>query len=290
MKLDDNARQAWVAFLTNAENLGHAERALAGDGIDEHVEACRQSALLTAQRIGQDLPGHEPRCILEVGASTGLNCFALQQLWPHARVIGIEPEVPAVRAAQAMAQMAQKGAPEFIVGYGESLPLPDGSVDLIVCHTVIEHVRDVDAVVAEMARVLSPHGALHLEAPNYAWPYEPHLGIWCLPLLGKPGVRLAAMLQGKKNQTGFLGHLQFVTSGRIEVAFRDNGLAWENRVRAKLERALDGDASQIKAYRRVSALLRLLASAGLSGLLVRFVMWSKLYPSVLYTVRKPRRG
>ncbi|NKD86128.1 class I SAM-dependent methyltransferase [Haematospirillum jordaniae] len=290
MQLNDLARQAWMEFLGNKDNRGHSERELTGSDIDCHVDACWQSALATVERISQDFHGNEPNCILEVGASTGLNCFALRKRWPQSRVIGIEPEYVAVRAAQMMAQALQEPVPEFILGYGESLPLPDASVDLIVCHTVIEHVQDVEAVVAEMSRVLSPQGVLHLEAPNYVWPYEPHLGIWCLPVLGKAGVKLAAVLQGKKQQIGFLEHLQFVTPSRLEAAFRRHGLTWDNRVREKILRTLNGDSSHVMAYRHAAAVLRLLSRIGMGRLLVSSILWLGLYPSLLYSCRRCRRG
>lgn len=290
MKLDDFSQEAWSAFLGNNNNLGHTSRSLVGDGIDSHVNACWESALQTVQRIEQDVPDLVPKCILEVGASSGLNCLALQKRWPQSKVLGIEPEVVAVRAAEAMANTVEGPAPKFIVGVGEHLPFDDGSVDLIVCHTVIEHVKDVDAVISEMARVLSPNGVVHLEAPNYVWPYEPHLGIWCMPLLGKASVRLAARLQGKGQQIPFLQHLQFVTPSRLESAFSRCGLAWENRVQLKLKQVLSGNTNHIKAYRRSARLIRILALTGLGGLLVRCVLWASLYPSVLYTCRKQRGG
>lgn len=290
MKLDECSREAWSAFLGNEKNLGHTSRSLVGDSIDSHVDACWKSALQTVQRIQQDVPELAPKCILEVGASSGLNCLALQKQWPQSKVLGIEPEVVAVRAAEAMANPIEGRAPKFIVGVGERLPLDDGSVDLIVCHTVIEHVKDVDAVISEMARVLSPNGVIHLEAPNYVWPYEPHLGIWCMPLLGKAGVRLAARLQGKGQQIPFLQHLQFVTPSRLESVFSRCGLAWENRVQPKLQQVLSGNTNHIKAYRRSAGLIRILALTGLGGLLVRCVLWGNLYPSVLYTCRKQRGG
>lgn len=290
MILDNVARQAWASFLNNADNLGHAERVLSAPDIDAHVQACWHSATVTALRIQQDLSGLEPKHILEVGASAGFNCFALQQQYPKAEVIGIEPEEAAVCVANAMATTYTNPVPRFLLGLGESLPIPSSTVDLIVCHTVIEHVQNVEQVISEMARVLSPSGVIHLEAPNYVWPYEPHLGIWCIPLLGKTSVRGLARLQGKSKRLGFLGHLQFVTPPRLEAAFRRNGMVWENRVKAKLERALGGDATQIKAYKRLTGILRLLAKAGLSKLLVGFVMRTHLYPSVLYTIRKGRRA
>ncbi len=288
MKLDECSREAWCTFLGNEKNLGHTSRSLVGDSIDSHVDACWNSALQTVQRIQHDLPELVPKCILEVGASSGLNCLALQKQWPQSKVLGIEPEVVAVKAAEAMAISIEGPTPKFIVGVGEHLPLENGSVDLIVCHTVIEHVKDVDAVISEMARVLSPNGVIHLEAPNYVWPHEPHLGIWCLPLLGKASVRLAAKLQRKGEEVPFLEHLQFVTPSRLEAIFARHDLAWDNRVQGKLQQVLCGESNHIKAYRRAAGLIRMFGYTGFGQLLLRFILWANLYPSLLYTCRNNR--
>lgn len=45
------------------------------------------------------------------------------------------------------------------------LPLPDASVDLLVCYHVLEHVPDDRAAMAEIARVLSPQGIALIEVP-----------------------------------------------------------------------------------------------------------------------------
>ena len=52
-----------------------------------------------------------------------------------------------------------------LVGDGHHLPLKDASADTVVCSQVLEHVRDPRRVVAELARVLKPGGALILAAP-----------------------------------------------------------------------------------------------------------------------------
>lgn len=46
-----------------------------------------------------------------------------------------------------------------------ALPLRDGSVDLLVCYHVLEHVPDDCAAMREIARVLSPRGIALLEVP-----------------------------------------------------------------------------------------------------------------------------
>jgi len=45
------------------------------------------------------------------------------------------------------------------------LPLRDGSVDLLVCYHVLEHVPDDAAAMHEIARVLSPRGIALLQVP-----------------------------------------------------------------------------------------------------------------------------
>ncbi len=45
------------------------------------------------------------------------------------------------------------------------LPLRDGSVDLLVCYHVLEHVADDAAAMREIARVLSPRGMALLQVP-----------------------------------------------------------------------------------------------------------------------------
>ena len=63
----------------------------------------------------------------------------------------------------------------FDIGYDERsvhalasltrLPLPDASVDLILCYHVLEHIPDDRAAMVEMARVLSPRGTALIGVP-----------------------------------------------------------------------------------------------------------------------------
>lgn len=45
------------------------------------------------------------------------------------------------------------------------VPLPDGSVDLLLCYHVLEHIPDDRAAMAEIARVLSPGGTALVQVP-----------------------------------------------------------------------------------------------------------------------------
>jgi len=284
-KLDTPIREAWNKWLSVTRQRCHIHYRLVGSDLNEHVDACFASAREAADRIVRDIRGVAPLRILEVGCSVGFNCFALARLFPTATVVGIEPDREAAGVATAMATQSMSSNVEFVVAAGENLPFRDAVFDLIVCHTVIEHVNDVPLVVQEMARVLSQSGAIHLEAPNYIWPREPHLEMWCIPLFGKRLMRLFAVLQGKGRFSTYLDHLQLVTPRRMQRLFDRNGLAWESHVRAKLSLAADGAQGVVKAYRNLGRALRFMKRIHLSAYLMNAASAFGLYPSVMYTVR-----
>jgi len=283
--LTSKSRQAWDLFLDNSENHGHAKRNLAGENIDEHVLACMCSSEAMARRVHHDIAGFEPAHILEVGSSTGLNCYALQMAYPNAKVTGIEPEREAIMVANAMITNGRAPMPKFIQGVGEDIPLADRSVDLIICHTVMEHVQNVRKVINEFSRVLTDRGIVHLDAPNYLWPYEPHLQVWTIPKLGKRFVKFSAMVQGKTKMLGFIDHLQFVSTFQLQRIFRENGLTWENRAKKKLFDTINGTA-EIKKYKFASSILFILGKLGVARFITAAVVRLGLYPSVMFTLRK----
>jgi SAM-dependent methyltransferase len=64
------------------------------------------------------------------------------------------------------------------------LPLDDGAFDLVLCAETIEHVRDVQLLLSEIRRVLSPGGRLALTTPATGPlmrppdPLSPHLRVF----------------------------------------------------------------------------------------------------------------
>ena len=284
-KLNENSYAAWSLFLNNDDNKGHIQRHAINGDLENHIAACKKSADEMALRVRGDCPDYfDPKVILEVGSSAGINCFALQEIFPDSQVLGVEPEHVAVMAAKSLIQEGYN-SPEFFEGFGENLPLDSGSVDLIVCHTVIEHVANVDLTIGEFARVLKQDGLVHLDAPNYLWPYEVHLKIFTIPMLGKRFVKWCAARQGKKSLVSFVDHLQFVNPFQLEGLFRRHGFIWNNRAYEKLVLAAK-NSSQIKKYVFASKFMIALSKLGLSNLAAKCLARCGLYPSVMYTLRK----
>ena len=94
-----------------------------------------------------------PITAADVGAGTGISSRALADRGVD--VIAVEPN-------QAMREVADKHAGvRYMDGAGESMPLPDASVDLVTCFQSFHWLEGAKAL-TEFHRVLKPHGRLAL--------------------------------------------------------------------------------------------------------------------------------
>lgn len=95
---------------------------------------------------------------VDVGAGTGAEVRRLAALvGATGRAVGVEPH--AGLRAEAIARASATGSTaEYVDGDASALPFEDGSVQVIRCERVFQHLPDSDAAVAEMARVLAPGG------------------------------------------------------------------------------------------------------------------------------------
>jgi 2-polyprenyl-3-methyl-5-hydroxy-6-metoxy-1,4-benzoquinol methylase len=286
MKVTPAIEAAWTSWLGVTNDRCHLNFELEGGSIASHMDAGIRSGTSTAERVRRDIGSTQVKRVLEVGCSVGFNCIGLARIFTDAEIYGIEPDREAVEVGSVMASENGLNALHFQIGFGESLPFDSGYFDLVVCHTVIEHVNNVDAVISEIARVLSPQGVLHLDAPNYIWPYEPHLAIWCIPLFGKKLTRLFACLQNKSHQIDYLKHLKFVHPIQLEHLFRECDLVWENRVEKKLDSIISGDLAAVRSYGTSAKLIKMIGKFGISRIAKWVILGTRLYPSVLYTARK----
>jgi SAM-dependent methyltransferase len=102
--------------------------------------------------------------LLEIGSgATNAVGYALaRSAWaPEARIILQEPFAPLDQAAD---QRDRAGASESALGRVRRITsladIAPGSVDLVVSHSVLEHVRDLPTLFGELERVLAPGGAM----------------------------------------------------------------------------------------------------------------------------------
>jgi len=111
--------------------------------------------------------------ILDVGADVGISVINFSELLPKSRVIGIEPDEYFVEKAKKNIKNAKSRA-KVVKGDGTDMPFEDNSFDLVLCEQVIEHVKDKEAIIKEMHRVLRKEGILFASIPNKTFPIESH--------------------------------------------------------------------------------------------------------------------
>ncbi|MBY5932528.1 bifunctional 2-polyprenyl-6-hydroxyphenol methylase/3-demethylubiquinol 3-O-methyltransferase UbiG [Tateyamaria omphalii] len=101
--------------------------------------------------------------VLDLGCAGGFMAEALAER--GGRITGIDPAAQAIEAARIHAKAMARDI-RYDVGVGEKLPYPDYSFDAVVCVDVLEHVEDLETVLAEVARVLRPGGMFLFDTIN----------------------------------------------------------------------------------------------------------------------------
>ncbi|MCX7671826.1 MAG: class I SAM-dependent methyltransferase, partial [Anaerolineae bacterium] len=99
------------------------------------------------------------RC-LDVGCSTGVITHALSAR--YGLVVGLDLDQGALRYSPA--QWNERAIP--LVASAVRLPCRDASFDLVVCNQVYQYVSNVAGLLAEIHRVLRPHGICFFGARN----------------------------------------------------------------------------------------------------------------------------
>lgn len=101
--------------------------------------------------------------VLDLGCAGGFMAEAIARR--GARVTGLDPAGDAIEAARRHAS-AEGLAIRYDVGVGETMAYESGAFDAVVCVDVLEHVQDLDAVLANVARVLRPGGVFLFDTIN----------------------------------------------------------------------------------------------------------------------------
>jgi ubiquinone/menaquinone biosynthesis C-methylase UbiE len=109
--------------------------------------------------------GMRPGTVLEIGAGVGAN---IDYLPTGSELIALEPSLSMHAGLERRCSTA--GIPlTVLAGGAENIPLPDASVDEVICSLVLCTVEDPARVLAEVRRVLRPGGRFrfveHVAAP-----------------------------------------------------------------------------------------------------------------------------
>lgn len=100
------------------------------------------------------LRGRPGALVVDVGCGAGDSVDVFRSVDPSVRWVGVD------LAGSVEAAGRTRSDAEFLVFDGEHLPFADRGVDVVFCKQVLEHVERLDALLADVARVLAPGGAL----------------------------------------------------------------------------------------------------------------------------------
>ncbi len=106
------------------------------------------------------------KTVVDIGCGGGLFAEEFARLGAH--VIGVDPSSSSLETARAHASASGLSL-DYRQGTGEKLPLDDASVDIACCVDVLEHVNDLDAVLAETSRVPASQRCLSVRHDQSHW-------------------------------------------------------------------------------------------------------------------------
>ena len=99
--------------------------------------------------------------VLDLGCGGGIDVLlSARRVGPAGKAYGLDMTAGMLDLARAHAREAGVGNAEFLPGRIEAIPLPDGSVDVVISNCVINLSTDRPTVFAEAFRVLRPGGRL----------------------------------------------------------------------------------------------------------------------------------
>jgi arsenite methyltransferase len=102
---------------------------------------------------------HDGETVLDLGSGAGADVLiSARRVAPTGKAIGLDMTDEMLELARANAAASGVDNIEFVKGYIEDIPLPDGSIDVVISNCVINLSADKRKVLAEVARVLKPGG------------------------------------------------------------------------------------------------------------------------------------
>ncbi len=236
----------------------------------------REPVIANLRRL---VPRLETARVLDLGSGMGGLLVRLEQEGLDA--VGLEYSAENCTITQLRARRYGR-CPKLIRGCAEHLPLRAGSVDVILCYEVIEHVADPDALLCECRRVLAPDGVLFLTVPNRWSLYDHHYHLWGIGFLPRPAAdRLVARLGRAKTSRDAgvqaLAEMHYYSWRALTRRCARLGFTLTDLVEAKLAGAAEREISSRNVYRVLLPLVGPLRRLGLLLAAYRAFRWTVMH-------------
>lgn len=151
--------------------------------LDDNIERGRRFFKMFHERLVARWGPPASRSALDVGCGIGTSLVAMAGTYQE--VIGLDARMPELLLAQK--NLEEQGIVHYrlVQGHAQCLPFAAGSFDYVNAVNTLEHVFDVDTVIAEVHRVLRREGAFCADSRNrfdLLFP-EPHVKLRWVGLL-----------------------------------------------------------------------------------------------------------
>jgi arsenite methyltransferase len=161
-EIKDAVREAYSGIATGA-----GERVVRRLYSDDELAELPPGAVSWALGVGNPVrfaflqPGET---VLDIGSGGGIDSIlAARRVGPQGRVTGLDVlEEMCVRASGHAAEAGVAGWTEFRRGEMEDIPLPNGSVDVVISNGVLNLSARKSRALAEIYRVLRPGGRISM--------------------------------------------------------------------------------------------------------------------------------
>lgn len=141
--------------------------------------------------------------ILEIGAAQGKLCIAFQSLGYSCS--GIEPYEPAIEVSKDLAKKYNVSI-DIKKGFAEDIPKDSNTFDLVIALSVMEHVKDVNAVFKEVMRILKPQGAFYFDTASSLCPYQNEIRFFPFFSWYPKQIKTKIMYWAVKNRPSLVGY------------------------------------------------------------------------------------
>src|SRR2546427_1093980 len=138
------------------------------DPITSNLYGCGEASELPAEALAASLGCGNPTAlaqlnpgdvVLDLGSGGGIDVLlSAKRVGPTGKAYGLDMTDEMLALARDNQRKAGIDSVEFLKGEIEQIPLPDGSVDVVISNCVISLSGDKDRVLTEAFRVLKPGG------------------------------------------------------------------------------------------------------------------------------------